>query len=57
MSKMVSVTLQVGVEVPDDVDLDTGIGYDKAQELAAEDVATRGHSEIRESIVDIEYGG
>lgn len=55
--KMITVTLVVGTEVSDDVDLDTSNGYSKALELAAQDVATRGVSEIVDVIVDIGYGG
>ena len=55
--KIVSVTLQVGVGVPDDVDLDTTAGYEKALSAAGDDVSTRSSSEIIESITDIEYGG
>ncbi len=55
--KTVAVTIEVGVEVPDDVDLDTNDGYDKALDAAALDVSTRGRSEIKESITGIEYGG
>ncbi len=55
--KTITVTLVVGVEVSDDVDLDTADGYSKALDLAAEDVAARGVSEIVDVIVDIGYGG
>lgn len=57
MSKMVQVILQVGVEVDDNVDLDTDAGYRRALDAAAQDVSTRGAGEILEAITDIEYGG
>lgn len=51
--KTVSVTLEFGTEIPDDTDLNTSDGYDKALELAAADVSTRGESEIRDAIIDV----
>lgn len=55
MSKMVSVTIQLGVLIPDDVDLDDALGYEHALGVVADDIVTRGFGEIKESITDINY--
>ena len=53
MSKMLTVTLIVGVDVPDDFDLDSPGGYQKALDLAAQDIKTRGESEIKDCVEEI----
>lgn len=56
MLKVISTTLQIETEVPDDVDLDTHAGHEAALMLVAQDVSTRSKSEIKNIVVDIEYG-
>ncbi len=49
-----TVTLSIGVDLPNGVDISTSDKYDEAVRHAAEDIATRGVSEIIECICDIE---
>ena len=53
MSKMLTVTLLVGVEVSDGFDLDAPSGYSRALDIAAQDISTRSKSEIADCVEEI----
>lgn len=53
---MHAVTLTIGVDLPDGVDISTSDKYDEAVRFAAENIATRSESEIRECIDNIDVG-
>jgi hypothetical protein len=51
--KQLTVTLLVGVDVPDNFDLDAHGAYDKALTAAAKDITTRSESEIKDCVEEI----
>ena len=52
-TKMVTVTASFGVEIPAELNLDDSKDYEKAMDVAAQDMHQRGYGEMLEAIDDI----